>query len=219
MYAPASVERHYQIEVAVLWIRGIMMFACVTSFWADTRRFLQHAYSSLFGSIHHYHHHVVACACFYTFTIRAFLVLMFLAACCWTWNRWRPFCKLGSPYTILLYCLGICAMWLALMLPPRLNLLHDNFAATFAFIICNYVFLPNAKLGPLFWMNNTEQVIPNIVRGGYESCCIFPFICLLLFAAIGLFLWWMVYTVDVLYSWRYNRWYSSRTIKHEYSLK
>ena len=145
MYAPASIERHYQIEVAVLWIRGIMMFACVTSFWADTRRFLQHAYSSLFGSIHHYHHHVVACACFYTFTFRAFLVLLFLAAFCWTWNRWRPFCKLGSPYTILLYCLGICAMWLALMLPPRLNLLHDNFAATFAFIICNYVFLTKCQ--------------------------------------------------------------------------
>ena len=75
----------------------------------------------------------------------ALLVLLFLAAFSWTWNRWRPFCKLGSPYTILLYCLGICAMWLALMLPPRLNLLHDNFAATFAFIICNYVFLTKCQ--------------------------------------------------------------------------
>ena len=149
----------------------------------------------------------------------ALLVLLFLAAFSWTWNRWRPFCKLGSPYTILLYCVGICAMWLALMLPPRLNLLHDNFAATFAFIICNYVFLTKCHAWSSFWMNNIEQVIPNIVRGGYESCCIFPFICLLLFAAIGLFLWWIVYTADVLYSWRYNRWYSSRTIKHDYSLK
>ena len=112
------------------------------------------------------------------------------------------------------------------MLPPCLNLLHDIFAVlSFCgpFMICNYVFLRNTTLRPLFlWMNITWTRITNINRVGSMNLAIYIFLlyAFCFFTACGLFaiyLWYTVYA-DIFYSWRYNRCYSSscitKTIAH-----
>ena len=121
-----------------------------------------------------------------------------------------PFANWDCLYIILLYCLGICVEWLALTLPPRLNLLHDIFAVSFAFIICNYVFFNEIPRLVLFseWTR-----ITNINRGSLWILLYFSFCMPFAFLQLVVFLLWRMVYAGIFHSWRYNRCYSSRTTK------
>ena len=170
MYYVARIEEYYQIEVAVLWIRSIMMWL---RFWADTWMFFQRAYSSPFGILHHHHRHyhhvvvVVACTFFLLPTHVSILAFLFtttsilLPSLGFEERDGGPFTNKDCLNIILLYCLRRCVEWFGFdaAAMPQFTAWYLRWFVC-AFIICNYsvlFFNEILRFVLFFWMNNMKQ--------------------------------------------------------------